>query len=106
MASFFSKILSVFGGGGEAPAAAKEAEPREYEDFRIFATPIREGSQFRLAGRIEKDFDGETFRRDFIRADIFTAEDDAIEFTFRKGEQIVQQNRATLFADGAKTGNI
>lgn len=106
MASFFSKILSALGGGGATPAAPKEVEPREYEGFRIFATPIREGSQFRLAGRIEKDADGEILTRSFVRADIFTTESDAVEFTFRKAEQIIQQNRASLFADGAKSGNV
>ena len=105
MASFFSKLLSAFGGNA-APAAPKEVEPREYDGCRIFATPIREGSQFRLAGRIEKVFDGQVRVRNFIRADIFTTEDDAVEFTFRKGEQIVQQSRGTLFADGAEKGNV
>ncbi len=105
MPSFFSKILSLFGGAA-APAAPKQVPPREYEGHRIFAEPIREGAQYRLAGRIEKDFDGEIRSRRFIRADVFTSEDDAVEFTFRKGEQIVQQNRASLFADGASTGNV
>ncbi|MCX8997847.1 HlyU family transcriptional regulator [Rhizobiaceae bacterium BDR2-2] len=106
MPSIFSKLLSVFSGGSAPAAPAKEREPREHEGLRVFATPIREGSQFRLAGRIEKDVDGETLRRDFIRADIFTSEDDAVEFTFRKAEQIIQQNRASLFADAVKTGNV
>ncbi|MBB4102588.1 HlyU family transcriptional regulator [Allorhizobium borbori] len=105
MASFFSKILSAFGGNA-APAAPKEVEPREYDGCRIFATPIREGSQFRLAGRIEKVFDGQVRVRNFIRADIFTNEADAVEFTFRKGEQILQQGRGGIFADGAENGSV
>lgn len=106
MASFISKILSAFSGGGSTPAQPKTVEPREYDGCRVFATPQREGSQFRLAGRIEKDVNGEVLTRTFIRADIFTTEDDAVEFTFRKGEQIIQQSRASLFADGAKSGNV
>lgn len=105
MASFLSRLMSMFG-GGSAETARKEAEPREYEGVRIYATPIREGAQFRLAGRIEKDFDGETRVRNFIRADIFTSEADALEFTFRKAEQIIGQSRGAIFADGAASGNI
>lgn len=105
MTSFLSRLMSLFG-GASAPAAAREVEPREFDGHRIFATPIREGAQFRLAGRIEKDFDGETRIRNFIRADIFTSEDDAVEFTFRKAEQIIGQGRGAIFADGAPTGNI
>jgi len=97
--------MSMFG-GGSAETARKEAEPREYAGFRIYATRTREGAQFRLAGRIEKDFDGETRVRNFIRADIFTSEADALEFTFRKAEQIIGQSRGAIFADGAASGNI
>ena len=105
MASFLSRLMSMFG-GGSAETARKEAEPREYEGFRIYATPIREGAQFRLAGRIEKDFDGETRVRNFIRADIFTSEADALEFTFRKAEQIIGQSRGAILADGSASGNM
>lgn len=104
MTSFLSRLMSMF--GASTAAAPKEAEPREYDGFRIYATPIREGAQFRLAGRVEKEFDGEVRVRTFIRADIFTSEEDAIEFTFRKGEQIISQSRGAIFADGAATGNI
>ena len=44
--------------------------------------------------------------RNFIRADIFTSEADALEFTFRKAEQIIGQSRGAIFADGAASGNI
>lgn len=104
MASFLSGILSIFSGGSraEAPAAA-EAEPQTHGGFVIHATPIREGNQFRLAGRIEKDDGGEVLVRHFIRADVFTSMDDALECTFRKARQIIDQNGAALFADGEKS---
>jgi hypothetical protein len=104
--SFFSKIASVFGGGsssGEAKGPSKE-HMREIAGLRVFATPQREGAQFRLAGRIEKDQDGVTLTREFVRADLFTTEDDVVEVTFRKAEQIISQNGKSLFADGAPTG--
>lgn len=104
MASFLSNILSMFAGGskGETPAAPA-AEPQAHGDCLIHATPIREGNQFRLAGRIEKDVDGELLVRNFVRADVFTSMDDALECTFRKARQIIDQNGAALFSDGEKS---
>ena len=104
MASFLQSLFSKFSGGGKpsmAPAV-RAAEPELYGDCRIFAEPMREGNQFRLAGRIEKDVDGEVLTRSFIRADLFTTEDDAVEYTRRKAQQIIDQNGVSLFSDGAK----
>jgi hypothetical protein len=100
MASIFSKFFSMLSGGGAEPKAEAKVEPQEHAGCRIFAEPMREGSQIRLAGRIEKDVDGRTLVRTFVRADMFTAMDDALDCTFRKGRQIIDQNGASLFADG------
>lgn len=102
--SILSSILSVFTGGSKSSApVAPAAEPQAHQDCLIYAEPIREGSQYRLAGRIEKQVDGETLQRLFIRADVFTSLDDALECTFRKGRQIIDQNGAALFADREKS---
>ena len=69
----------------------------------IFATPLREGNQLRLAGRIEKEVGGEVLVRNFIRADVFTSMDEAVDCTFRKARQIIDQNGPSLFADGEKS---
>ncbi|MET0748070.1 MAG: HlyU family transcriptional regulator [Rhizobium sp.] len=111
MASFLSSILSIFT-GGSAPkadagkASASPAPSQLYNDCQIFAVPQREGSQFRLAGRIEKQVNGETLVRTFIRADMFSSVDDALETTFRKAQQIIDQNGPSLFADGAPTRQV
>lgn len=103
MASFFSNILSIFTGGGKsAEAPAKAAEPVSHGGCTIYPAPIREGSQFRLAGRIEKDVNGEKLVRNFVRADVFTSMDDAVEFTVKKAQQIIDQNGPSLFGDGEK----
>ena len=111
MASFFSNILSIFGGPAKPDAAASApaksaGQSQAYADCTIFATPQREGNQFRLAGRIEKDVGGDILVRNFIRADVFTSEDDAIETTFRKAQQIIDQNGPSLFGDGEKTRQV
>src|SRR5262245_37181812 len=114
MASIISNILSIFTGGGAATTSAEKAaggstvsaEPQEYGGCTIRATPQREGNQFRLMGRIEKEVGGETLVRNFIRADVFTSSDDAIESTFRKAQQIIDQNGSSLFGDGEKVRQV
>lgn len=104
MASFLSNILSMFSGGKKAAEPeASTAKPVAYGDCTIIASPIREGSQFRLAGRIEKVVNGETLERTFVRADMFTSMDDAVEYTVKKAQQIIDQNGAALFGDGEKS---
>ncbi|WP_429930280.1 HlyU family transcriptional regulator [Agrobacterium vitis] len=104
MASFLSKIFSAFSGSSSSDETKQSvsAEPQLHGDCRIYAEPIKEGSQLRLAGRIEKDVNGETLTRRFIRADMFTSKEDALDCTFRKARQIIDQNGPSLFADGAK----
>jgi hypothetical protein len=101
MASFFSKILSAFGSGqqGAAQEKAPQSEPQSHGEYLIHATPMKEGGQYRLAGRIEKQVDGETLVHNFVRADLFTSLDEANDFTFRKARLIIDQNGASLFAD-------
>ncbi|HBF28398.1 HlyU family transcriptional regulator [Rhizobium sp.] len=105
MASFLGKIFSAFSGSPSStePAQPVSSEPVLHGDCRIYAEPQREGSQLRLAGRIEKDVNGETLIRTFIRADVFTSKDDAIDCTVRKAMMIIDQNGPSLFADGEKT---
>lgn len=99
--SILSSILSIFTGGSSSESAAKPmAEPQTYKDCVIHAEPIREGGQFRLAGRIVQTVDGRVLERTFIRADVFTSQDDALDCTFRKAQQIIDQNGPALFADG------
>ncbi len=103
MAGFFSKFLDMFSSNGNNVAVDKR---QVIGDCTVFATPMREGSQFRLAGRIEKQVDGDTLTRRFIRADVFSSEDDAVEVTFRKARQIIEQNGAGLFDDGVKERQV
>jgi hypothetical protein len=100
MASFFSSLLSAFSGKDKPAQAAKGVEPVAYKDCLIYPAPIAEGGQYRLAGRIEKDVNGETLVRHVIRADMFSSMEDAVTFTVRKAEQIIDQNGSSLFSDG------
>ncbi|AEG04291.1 transcriptional activator HlyU [Sinorhizobium meliloti WSM1022] len=103
MASFFSKLFGR-SSGSETQAQPAAGKTENYADCVIRATPQREGSQYRLAGSIEKSMpDGATKVRSFIRADLFTSEQDAIDSAMRKGRQIIDEQRAALFSDDAQS---
>jgi hypothetical protein len=103
MAGFLSKLFG-FGGGndakGNATAGGKERMERIGE-YAVYAMPIKEGGQWRLAGRIEHEAPEGVLVRRFIRADLFSSQEDANETTFRKAKQIIDQHGTTLFGDGA-----
>ncbi|HEV7305138.1 HlyU family transcriptional regulator [Ensifer sp.] len=106
MASFFSKFFGRSGNSDEQAQAAP-GKTEAYADCTIRATPMREGSQFRLAGSIEKaSGEGGTKLRSFIRADLFTSEQDAIDATLRKGRQIIDQTGPSLFSDDAPSRQV
>lgn len=75
-------------------------------DYAVFATPRKEGAQYRLAGRIEHEVNGMKLIRNFVRADLFASETDTVETTFRKAKQIIEQNGVGLFADGEKERQV
>lgn len=89
--SIFSKL---FGGG--APAAT-EAEPVEHSGFRIFPEPIKDGSQFRIAARIEKEIGGDTKTHQLIRADTLGDHDAAVEATIGKAKVLIDQQGDRIF---------
>ncbi|MBD9372065.1 transcriptional activator HlyU [Rhizobium sp. ARZ01] len=101
MASFFSKL---FGRSEKTGASTVTPEEKEiYNDLILVATPMAEGSQFRLAGRIEKHDGDVVLVRTFIRADLFSSRDDTVSAAFRKARQIADQNGPSLFSDGAQS---
>jgi hypothetical protein len=90
--SIFSRL---FGGGGAASEPARE--PEIYKDFRIFAEPESDAGGFRIAGRIEKDIDGETRSHRFLRADTMQSKDECERFTALKAKQIIDEQGERLF---------
>lgn len=104
MASFFAKLFGFKGDTG--PAAPAEEEMEVYNGLHIVASPMKEGGQYRLAGRIEKR-DGESvLTRSFIRADLFSSREDTVAATMRKGRQIADQHGASLFADAEASRQV
>lgn len=84
-------LKRLFGGGQGGAGAGAEAATEEYEGFVITATPMAEFGQFRLAGSITKEVNGQMQEHKFIRADLFANKDQAEEFAMLKGRQMVDQ---------------
>ena len=90
--SFFKKLFGGGDGGG-----SPEAEATEYEGFSIIPTPIKEGSQYRLSARLEKEIGGEVKSHTLIRADLLESFDAAAEASIRKGKQMIDEQGERLF---------
>ena len=84
---------NLFGGGAAKtePAGDKVMEQETYKGFLIKAIEMRAGSEYQLAGTIEKDIGGELKSYKFIRADRMGSKDDLIALTFSKGRQIIDE---------------
>lgn len=79
-------------------SAANENEPQSdepdevYKEVELFARPVKEGGQWRIAGMIRKRVDGTVVERKFVRADLLPDADAAKTATIGKAKLIVDQN--------------
>ncbi|MEH6632785.1 MAG: HlyU family transcriptional regulator [Halopseudomonas aestusnigri] len=104
--SLFSKL---FGGSkAKEPVAPQREEPVLYKGLSIRAEPGKaDNGQWRLSGYIVKASEGEEhndMERYFLRADTFPSREEAVDFSLRKGRQIIDEQGDRLFADGKVSG--
>lgn len=95
--SFWKKL---FGGGSaedNAPAGDKSLGEESYKGFLIKAIEMRAGSEYQLAGTIEKDVGGELKTYKFIRADRMSSKDDLIALALSKGRQIIDEQGEGIY---------
>ena len=99
-----SFLKKLFGGGGSGDDDGGDNDNRatraasvEHEGFTITPTPMKEGGQFRLAGTISKDVDGEMKTHQYIRADLFGSADECSEACIRKAKQVIKEQGIRLF---------
>lgn len=86
----------LFGNKNTQPAQI-EVEPIEYKGFLIYQEAIGEGGQFRIAGRITKEIDGEVKTHKFIRSDLLPTQSDADEFMLKKAQMFIDQMGDSIF---------
>lgn len=84
---------SLFGGKPESATV----EPVLHDGYEIFAEPRPAGAQWQIAGRIEKEIDGERKTHVFIRADTMPSTDEAVEHMVRKAKVMIDQQGERLF---------
>mgnify|MGYP001088598604 CR=1 FL=1 len=89
--SFFKKL---FGGGDDAgKSGGGPLGEEEYKGFLIKAIEMRAGSEYQLAGTIEK---GEQSYQ-FVRADRISSREDLVTMTLAKGRQIIDEQGDGIF---------
>ncbi len=89
--SFWSALF------GRRAESAKTADPVEYKGFIIRAAPYKNNGHYQTAGTIEREVDGVHKEHRFIRADAYTAYDDAVTFTLNKARQIIDLQGDKIF---------
>ena len=90
--SFLSKL---FGRAATPPKA--EVKPLTHKDYLIYPEPIAEQGGYRIAGRIEKEIDGETKVATFIRADTYSGADIARDASASKAKQVIDEMGDSIF---------
>lgn len=91
--SFLKKLFGGGDGGGARQQGGGELGREDYKGFLIKAIEMRAGSEYQLAGAIEKD--GQTHQ--FVRADRIGSRDELVSMALAKGRQIVDEQGDRVF---------
>jgi len=82
---------------GSSEGAKPEEKSIEYKGFQVYPEPIPDGSQHRIAARIEKEIGGELKTHQLIRADTLADRDAAVEASLAKAKQVIDEQADRLF---------
>lgn len=96
LGDMFGKLF----GGSKGEEAAAPAEAVEYNGYTIVAAPLKEGSQYKTAGSISKEFDGQLKSAQFIRADNHADRQSAVTHSEGKARQIIDEQGDAMFERG------
>ncbi|CTQ49994.1 HlyU family transcriptional regulator [Jannaschia donghaensis] len=93
MAGFLSRLF----GGGAASPQTNVAKPVEYNGYMIYPEPMRDGSKWRIAARIERVVDGDVRSHHLIRADTLADEQEARDASAAKARTMIDQQGDGIF---------
>ncbi len=95
--SFWKKLFGM-GEAGDASGGPKILGEESHEGYVIKALEMKAGSEYQLAGLIEKEIEGELKSSQFIRADRLASADMASSAAIEKGKQIIKEQGEALFS--------
>ncbi|HIF9175839.1 TPA: HlyU family transcriptional regulator [Photobacterium damselae] len=90
---FFAKIFGLT----KSNIGSPEIDPTEYKGYLIFPEPRSENGQYRIAGRITKEVEGELKDHAFIRSDLLSSKQDAETFMISKAKMFIDQTGDAMF---------
>jgi hypothetical protein len=101
--SFLSRL---FGGGADRASSGAAGATNggaalgedSYKGFTIKAVEMRAGSEYQLAGVIEKQVGDELKSYKFVRADRMSSRDDVTALALAKGRQIIDEQGDRVFS--------
>ncbi len=82
---------------GSSTATEPTVEPVEYKSFLIYPNSEPDGSQFRIAGKLTKEINGELKEHRFIRSDVISSKANADELVVSKAKVLIDQLGDSLF---------
>ncbi|MGF1900481.1 HlyU family transcriptional regulator [Aliivibrio sifiae] len=82
---------------GSSPKQEPVIEAIEYKTFLIYPNSEADGSQFRIAGKVTKEINGELKEHRFIRSDVISSKNDADELMLRKAKMLIDQMGESIF---------
>ncbi|WP_299368354.1 HlyU family transcriptional regulator [uncultured Tateyamaria sp.] len=87
-----SFLKKLFGGG-----ATETQKSEAYDGFAITPTPQREGTQYRIGARIEKEIGGQVHTHNLVRADTMADQDEAAAASIAKAKQMIDEQGDRIF---------
>ena len=94
MFEFLRKLVA-----GTPGAASAAADPVAYNGFQIVPTPSRTDGGWRVQAVISKEMQGEVKTHEFVRADIVSDRDGAIEMTINKARRTIDEQGERIFQE-------
>lgn len=105
--SFWKKLFGGgTGSGGSGGGGASNSAPGEpYKGFTIRPTLMKSGSEYQLAGSIEKEVEGQVMTHNFVRADKFGSREEAESLALSKARQIIDEQGDKVFGQNWPKAN-
>lgn len=83
--------------GGREKKQQESIQPVEYKGMLIYQESIAENGQYRVAGRITQEINGELQTHRFIRSDILSNKQEADQLMLKKAQLLIDQMSGQIF---------